>query len=535
VDTVRPSLLSSFLRIYPRVVYYGLISLIWFSALSSAAYDLWAATVFFSVTTLLTLVFEIGRWLDRAPIKAPLAAPLLLFLGALSLSTWNSYDLDTTHLEVWGWAFAVLAFYLYLNTVESEQDQNRFFTLAGAVVVPLALICLWQRFVFPASGHTKTLGLFGYGLLELNLGWIRPGLKYSYRYGNWEIHATLINSIVLAGFVLYWTPFFWKRAIENKRFRFLFLACLMALFFARSWWALLVLLLGFALDHYEILKATAARNKKSLILVLLPAFLCLGSIAYIKTHHRVADHAHSDSYHPQGRWAYWSAAWEMWQRHPWSGVGLGAYAAAYPFFRTPGVENTRLAHGFPIQMLAETGTAGIAAWLLLLIQFLRLRSRKQSIYETTLVMILVYSAISIHMDYLLNKVVFLIFVAAAVRAVRSEEYRMPPLWIAGTGACLILASAFWLPLLPASRRYESALYYEHTGDIQKAVRLYQDAIALNPHHADSHWRMAQFYRSQYEKTRSPEDLTAAQSHMRQALHNRKDVRFIDEHADIEKQ
>ena len=127
---------------------------------------------FLGPVTLASLVFCVGRMRDPKPVKLPLFLAIALFLIACRLSLWHTYDLDTSWLEFWGWAFTVLIFYLFINVAESAADVNHFFALAGLIVIPLAVHCIWQRISLSVAGGGHCLprsGLFGYGLLEIPL------------------------------------------------------------------------------------------------------------------------------------------------------------------------------------------------------------------------------------------------------------------------------------------------------------------------------------------------------------------------------
>jgi O-antigen ligase len=67
------------------------------------------------------------------------------------------------------------------------------------------------------------------------------------------------------------------------------------------------------------------------------------------------------------RVAHWWAGWRMWEDHPWTGVGIGNYATAYPTYNLAGWEDPLgHAHNFYINMGAEAGTLGLAAYLIFL-------------------------------------------------------------------------------------------------------------------------------------------------------------------------
>jgi len=70
------------------------------------------------------------------------------------------------------------------------------------------------------------------------------------------------------------------------------------------------------------------------------------------------------------RLAHWQAAWEMFADHPWLGVGIGNYAAAYPAYALPGWEDPLgHAHNYYLNILAEAGLGGLAAYLVLVASF----------------------------------------------------------------------------------------------------------------------------------------------------------------------
>lgn len=63
------------------------------------------------------------------------------------------------------------------------------------------------------------------------------------------------------------------------------------------------------------------------------------------------------------RMDYWRAAAAIWREHPLAGLGPGTFAGAYPAYRLPGSEEGRMAHSAYLGLAAETGAAGLAAFL----------------------------------------------------------------------------------------------------------------------------------------------------------------------------
>ena len=76
------------------------------------------------------------------------------------------------------------------------------------------------------------------------------------------------------------------------------------------------------------------------------------------------------------RLAHWQAAARMAQAHPWLGVGIGNYAAAYPQYRLFAWENALgHAHMIYLNVLAETGVAGLVTYVILWLSVIALTIR----------------------------------------------------------------------------------------------------------------------------------------------------------------
>ena len=527
-------MLRLFDRTYSRIIYFGLILAVWFAAIAQAAHNVWAASALFGVVTLLSVLFCVGTLRETRPIKAPLLLPIIVLLVALRLSLWRSFDYDTTMLEFWGWLFSFLMFYLFINVVDSSEALDRFMTLAGLVVIPLALHALAQQISPPPHlpGVPPTVGVFGYSQLDIPLTRVILGHPWTIRYGHWEIHANLINSVVLAGFTLYWTLFFWTKTTHDRRYTPFFIACLLILALTRSWWAWISLAVGGAIYYRNSLRSALHLHQKTFGLAMLAFLLLVGLGLYTKTQHHVERSADASYYHVNSREYYWWSALEMARQFPLTGVGLGGYATAYPHFKMDTGENTRFAHGWPAEWLSETGLIGTIALIGFIAAYLKLRLARSrppgaasSVWDATLLMILCFSLISIHMDFLLNKFILLFVLGATLISKPMPAYRVRSLWI-GTAACsLILLTAFWSSLLVASRLYTSGLYWEQQGYAVKAMQCYQDAVSAEPYLADSYWRLSTLYAEGYRVSHTPAHLAAARLYQQLALRYKKDILF----------
>jgi putative inorganic carbon (hco3(-)) transporter len=76
------------------------------------------------------------------------------------------------------------------------------------------------------------------------------------------------------------------------------------------------------------------------------------------------------------RMAHWQAAWYMFLDHPWLGIGPGNYGALYDEYFLPGwIEPLGHAHNYYLNLAAETGLLGLAAYLLTLVLAFRAAAR----------------------------------------------------------------------------------------------------------------------------------------------------------------
>jgi len=70
------------------------------------------------------------------------------------------------------------------------------------------------------------------------------------------------------------------------------------------------------------------------------------------------------------RMANWQAAWGMYERYPWFGVGVGNFAVAYPEFALEQWQEPKgHAHNVYLNTLAEMGVVGLGGYLIMLAAF----------------------------------------------------------------------------------------------------------------------------------------------------------------------
>ncbi len=486
-----------------KVVRLGLAAAVWFAALARAGHDLWAATVLFAWLTLLALLLLWDRGDGARPVEAPLAPPLLGWAAAAALSSLGAFDANTTFLEIRIQLFCLLFYFLFVNAVETAAERAQFFFAAGLSIVPVALIAGWQWATVP--------------------------------YDRGEFHATLINSSVMAGFSLCWIFFFGRRAAGRRLALAPFAAAVAALMIARSWWAYVSLGFGALVFFRSALRESARRHARVAALLASAAAAAVVAVVAYKLRLRTG------AYVGVGRLYYWRAAVLMFLQNPWTGVGLGGYQAAYPYFRAGdgGVPGTLFAHDFPLQILAETGLVGAAAALVAGGSFwrrIRAAGRTQpadpdrDAWIATLAALLCFSLTSIFLEYFLSKLLLTALLASLVGVESSRGYRLRPLWSAAGAAALVLLSVFWLRPFVAGRLLEAGLVIEKEGDLARAETLFRDAASLDPTLADADWALYLLEKNRWNSGRSPQSLRSAQSALRGALLHKKSPLFEAEAA-----
>jgi len=96
-----------------------------------------------------------------------------------------------------------------------------------------------------------------------------------------------------------------------------------------------------------------SRARRALAVVGLASIILLGMVVLVRGE-RLTDFTDRD-----GPWhlraGNFRAAWSMAADRPWTGVGPGGFAEAYPSYRRPGSNETRHAHNLPLELVAESG------------------------------------------------------------------------------------------------------------------------------------------------------------------------------------
>ncbi|MFZ1754900.1 MAG: O-antigen ligase family protein [Caldilineaceae bacterium] len=338
-----------------------------------------------SVTDLL-LAGAIALWfadgVRRGSVRldpSPLAGWVAPYLAALLLSTYSAVNLTEAAAEVIKWTELLLVVWLVGSTL--TPGQSRWLVLAllagGALQGLLGVyqflfrigpdtFVLLDRFMRAAGSFHQPNPYAGYLGLTLPVavslalwGWQRlasfstPGQKRRNALV-WALLYSGLTGTIGAGLLASWSRGGWLGAAAGvglvvvARSRRMLIAGLIGL--------LALLLLG----AVGGLRPGALPAPLAERLADLPAYLGM-DIEQI-----IVQPVTDENFSVIERLAHWLAATRMWETTPWLGVGPGNYAAVYPDVRLPAWENALgHAHNIYLNVLAETGLFGLAAYLLM--------------------------------------------------------------------------------------------------------------------------------------------------------------------------
>lgn len=307
---------------------------------------------------------------ERISWRAPLSWALLLFLFVGLVSTLNALSLSHSVKEALRWAEVLVIFVAASNLLNGRRAGIALgFLLLGAALE--ALLGAYQ-FVFRAGpagfllpgGFLRAYGTFeqpnpyaGYlGLLlpvAVALALSAPAAWRSVTARAWKALAAwgaafVAGALALAGILMSWS----RGALVAA-----FAALLVVIMLKGKRWALVILALA------AVIGLTGATQ-------LLPAAITqrfADVVPYFTPFDVRTVEVNDANWAVVERMAHWQAAWNMFSEHPWLGVGFGNYPAVYPAYAISiWTDPLGHAHNYYLNVAAEAGIVGLAAYLLVL-------------------------------------------------------------------------------------------------------------------------------------------------------------------------
>ncbi len=314
--------------------------------------------------------------------RSRLTLALVAWVGVMALSLLRAQALPAALSELLKWVQVTILF-LYVAGRVSWGERRwlvLFLLLGGLAQGALGIYQFLARIGPPGfllmGQYMRAHGTFGqpnpYGGY---LGLILP-LAYAYALTHWRVWLWPVGRLSLADRLL------WPLAVGAT--------AVMAAALIMSWSR--GALLGFIAGAALVTLALARRIWPALLvvglvlLVTLPLWQTQVPISYLArldntTAYLGQDLAlveiDDDNFAIVERLAHWDAAWQMFSRRPWLGVGIGQYAVEYPAVALPRWQDPLgHAHNYYLHTLAETGLLGLAAYLIVLLSALALAWRR---------------------------------------------------------------------------------------------------------------------------------------------------------------
>ena len=327
--------------------------------------------------TELLLALVLAAWMMRMLARRelslkwpPLTLPLVIFIGALCLSSLESMSLAYSIKELVKWAEVLALYVLVANQMTGRWKRLLVFVLLGTG----ALAALQGIYQFLFQVGPEEFVLFGrfmraYGTFEqpnpyggylgltlpLALGLVCAAVVPQGRRisGRWLVWAGGTGALMALALVMSWSRGAW---------------------------------LGIAAAVGVMVIAIAARSGRAAVLgvvlaVLLVYLLLAGGFSLLPSslvqrftdflpYLGVSDVRGAEvtdaNFAVLERMAHWQSAVAMWTDHPWLGVGIGNYEVAYPDYALPQWPFALgHAHNYYLNIGAETGVIGFLAYLLL--------------------------------------------------------------------------------------------------------------------------------------------------------------------------
>lgn len=324
---------------------------------------------------ILAWALYLARGIARRRIELrfpPLALPFLLFILAAAVSITVARSLTDSISELAKWIEMFAAYWLVAQFLD-ERDVKRLLAVMFCAGLAEALLGAYQYYFRAGPDGFLLFGganLRAYGTFE------QPNPYAGYLGLILPLGLGTASSILLQRTP---SPGRWALAILAGT---AFFAMLAALFFSYSRGAWI----GVAVALTVTALAALVRSKRAAALAIVLGLVALiviglGEINLVpnvitERFATVGDYfgfddvrgvrANDENFALVERRAHWQAALSMFEDAPWTGVGFGNYAIAYPQYALPKWDDPLgHAHNYYLNVLAEAGAPGLLAYLVL--------------------------------------------------------------------------------------------------------------------------------------------------------------------------
>lgn len=420
-----------------KTIVTGFLILLVFTALAHGAVEFWSvaiASVLIVLLMLLWIVKAVGekQWKIYFPTSI---WPLFAFIlwGLIQSFPWTnlSLDIEATRQAVLWLVLIAMAFVLAANIFTERKRTQALFTFFSCFGLVLAFFAFLQQATW--NGKFYWLRMTDTAIVTMPFG---PFVHH----GHYAGYIDLLLPIPIAFLIT-------QSYSPGKKLLYGFAAALMGLSVIVSLARGGMLGLGAQMLFLAIVSGWMARKRRMEwteapaqsmlkrvgavvtigVLILMGVFwIGIDPVIDRIAQGQMTPEAQAESFFNNRGWI-WRDAWAMFRAHPLTGVGLGAFEAAFSIYsQSDGSLTVSAAHNDYLQILAESGVIGgaLAIWFIVAVfQSLRwgLRSRNSQVQALALgggagiVGMLVHSFFDFNLQLPSHALLFLTIVAVIAR------------------------------------------------------------------------------------------------------------------------
>lgn len=321
----------------------------YFAPLALAGIDVWSQTVIHVISVFIAVMYLL-KFMNKKTFTIDL--PYLKYISLWFIFYFISYvcaaNKSAARMDIFNMINAVFLFYCAVNIkniISSIDDLLRWW---GYIVFGIGILVCYQLYT---------------------------------DYNSVEKHASMINPNILAGYLIFWLPFWYGKIAEYLRIKnipgiimaitasLLITVSIVVTHSVTSWIALALsfCIVYFIFERRKSIRLFNIKLTKQYILIII---LSISSLLITFNHNIVL------SIYERICWA--TVAIRMALHHPFFGIGPGGFADAFMFFKRGYLLNTLYAHNLIFHMTAEIGIPGIIVFIWLICKIIKVVMKKYS-------------------------------------------------------------------------------------------------------------------------------------------------------------
>ncbi|MFH1379767.1 MAG: O-antigen ligase family protein [bacterium] len=331
-----------------NVLLFLMLCIGYFAPLALAAIDLWSQTVIHIISVFIAVLY-LFKFMNKKTFTfdIPYWKYFLLWFVFYFISYICAANKSAARMDICNMINGVFLFYCAVNIknlISSTDDLLRWW---GYVVFVIGVLVCYQLYT---------------------------------DYTSVEKQASMVNPNILAGYVLFWLPYWYGKIAEYMRIKNIsgiIMAVTASVFITvsivvtNSVTAWIALALAFCFVYFicekrkvmHIFNMKVTKYYTAVGILVISALLCINSKIMLSIYERIC-------------WA--AVAIRMALDHPFLGIGPGGFADAFVFFKRGNFLNTLYAHNIIFHMAAEIGIPGLIMFVWLTIKIIKSFIKKYS-------------------------------------------------------------------------------------------------------------------------------------------------------------